>query len=97
MTGSGIQARPSSTGVRNPSIPVPRLALTALCGLLALQFLTPVLQVQGEVRDAQTKGISHWLVIPCLLLTFMLGPTGLALYLVIRTVKTRDTTIYSPA
>ena len=27
MTGSGIQARPSSTGVRKPSIPVPRLAL----------------------------------------------------------------------
>jgi hypothetical protein len=50
-----------------------------------------------EVRDSQEKGIAHWLVIPCLLLTFLLGPTGLALYLVIRTVKTRDTTIYATA
>ncbi|MBT8145823.1 MAG: DUF4281 domain-containing protein [Gammaproteobacteria bacterium] len=50
-----------------------------------------------EVRDSQEKGIPHWLVIPCLLLTFLLGPTGLALYFVIRTIRTRDTTIYSPA
>src|ERR1700683_3238943 len=28
-----------------------------------------------EVRDAQAHGISHWFVIPCLFLTFMLGPT----------------------
>ena len=50
-----------------------------------------------EVHDSQQKGISHWLVLPCLALTFMLGPTGLALYLIIRTIKTRDTTIYSAA
>lgn len=35
-------------------------------------------------------GISHWLVIPCLLLTFMFGPIGLLLYLLIRFVKTRN-------
>ena len=34
--------------------PLPRLALIALCSLLIVQFMTPVLQVQGEVRDAQT-------------------------------------------
>ena len=50
-----------------------------------------------EVKDSQEKSISHWLVIPCLVLTFMLGPTGLALYLIIRTVKTRNTTIYASA
>jgi hypothetical protein len=50
-----------------------------------------------EVHDSQEKGIAHWLVIPCLLLTFLLGPTGLALYLVVRTVKTRDTTLYTSA
>ncbi len=37
-----------------------------------------------EVRDAQRLGISHWLVIPCLLLTFLFGPIGLALYLLLR-------------
>ncbi len=43
-----------------------------------------------EVRDAQAHHISHWLVIPCLFLTFMLGPTGLLLYFVIRLAKTRS-------
>ena len=37
-----------------------------------------------EVRDAQRFDISHWLVIPCLLLTFLFGPVGLVLYLAIR-------------
>ncbi|MDA1371327.1 MAG: ABA4-like family protein [Proteobacteria bacterium] len=47
-----------------------------------------------EVHDSQQQGISHWLVIPCLFLTLMLGPTGLALYLIIRTVKSRRLIIY---
>ena len=34
-----------------------------------------------EVRDSQRLGISHWLVIPCLILTFLLGPLGLFCYL----------------
>ena len=34
-----------------------------------------------EARDAQRRGFNHWLLIPCLLLTFMLGPVGLLLYL----------------
>lgn len=37
-----------------------------------------------EVKDAQVNGISHWLVIPCLILTFMLGPVGFLLYNIIR-------------
>jgi hypothetical protein len=37
-----------------------------------------------EVRDAQQRGISHLLVIPVLVLTFLLGPGGLLLYLAIR-------------
>ena len=37
-----------------------------------------------EVRDARLVGISHWLVIPCLLFTFMLGPVGLGMYFVLR-------------
>src|SRR5579871_1988637 len=43
-----------------------------------------------EVRDAQAHGISHWFVIPCLLLTFMLGPTGLLLYFIIRLARIRS-------
>jgi len=37
-----------------------------------------------EARDAQRRGFSHWLLIPCLALTFMFGPTGLLLYLLLR-------------
>lgn len=37
-----------------------------------------------EVKDAQEKNISHWFVIPCLFLTFMLGPIGFLLYCVLR-------------
>ena len=37
-----------------------------------------------EVRDAEARGISHWLVIPCLFLTFMFGPVGLLSYFALR-------------
>lgn len=37
-----------------------------------------------QVRDSAKVGIHHLLVIPCLLLTFMLGPVGLGAYLLIR-------------
>jgi len=37
-----------------------------------------------EVRDSQERGINHLLVIPCLFLTFMLGPIGLLIYSVLR-------------
>ena len=40
-----------------------------------------------EVRDARRQGISHWLVVPCLFFTLMLGPIGLGLYLVLRAVR----------
>jgi len=37
-----------------------------------------------EVKDAQERGITHWLVIPCLVFTFLLGPIGLLLYSILR-------------
>ena len=37
-----------------------------------------------EVRDSQRSGISHFLVIPCLVLTFLFGPVGFLLYSVLR-------------
>ena len=37
-----------------------------------------------EVSDAQKHGIPHIGVIPCLLLTFMLGPVGLLAYFLLR-------------
>jgi hypothetical protein len=43
-----------------------------------------------EVRDSERHGISHFLVIPCLFLTFMLGPVGLLVYFIIRGIKTKQ-------
>jgi hypothetical protein len=43
-----------------------------------------------EVRDAQVNGISHLLVIPCLFLTFLLGPVGLLLYFAIRAARKKS-------
>lgn len=37
-----------------------------------------------EVRDAQRRGVPHLVVVPVLILTFLLGPAGLLLYLAIR-------------
>jgi hypothetical protein len=37
-----------------------------------------------EVRDSRQHGIPHWLVLPCLILTFLLGPLGLLCYLSLR-------------
>ncbi len=47
-----------------------------------------------ELNDSQKQGIPHWFVIPCLLITFILGPAGLALYLIIRTVRTGNLFVY---
>ena len=58
-------------------------------GLLAgwTHYLAFDLFIGGwEVRDAREHGIPHLLVVPALLLTFLLGPAGLLLYLGIRSV-----------
>ena len=42
-----------------------------------------------QVHDGRENEIPHLWVIPCLLLTFVAGPSGLLLYLLLRWVKTR--------
>lgn len=37
-----------------------------------------------EVSDARSRGMPHWLVLPCLAATLMAGPAGLLLYLLLR-------------
>jgi hypothetical protein len=44
-----------------------------------------------EARDARERGISHLLVLPCLILTFLFGPAGWLLYMGIRAVNRRST------
>ena len=59
---------------------VPGVALAGWVHYLAFD-----LAVGGwEVRDARRRGVPHWAVLPCLALTFMLGPVGLLAYLAAR-------------
>jgi len=39
------------------------------------------------IRSSQERTISHWLVIPCLVLTFMFGPVGFLLYQIIKKIR----------
>ena len=41
------------------------------------------------VNNAAKHGISRYIIFPCLILTFLAGPTGLLLYFIIRTIRTR--------
>jgi hypothetical protein len=43
-----------------------------------------------QARQAQRLGISHFLVVPCLLLTFLFGPIGLPVFWAIRSVVTKQ-------
>lgn len=64
-------------------------------GLLAgwVHYLAFDLFIGGwEVRDARRRGISHLLVVPALVLTFLFGPGGLLLYLAIRSVTSNKPT-----
>jgi hypothetical protein len=40
-----------------------------------------------EVRDAAERGIPHGWVLPCLALTFLFGPAGWLLYLIVRRLR----------
>ncbi len=42
-----------------------------------------------ELSNAQKLGINHFLVIPCMLLTFFFGPIGLILYFIVRWVHSK--------
>lgn len=49
-----------------------------------------------EVNDSQKIGLSHGIVIPCLLVTFIGGPAGLMLYFLLRVIKTKNIQILEP-
>ena len=46
-----------------------------------------------EVRDSQQHGIPHLVVVPCLIMTFLLGPIGLLFYVAIRSAKLKKVAI----
>ncbi len=46
-----------------------------------------------QVQRAKETGIHHAVLIPCLLFTFMLGPIGLVLFIVVQSIKLRKLTL----
>jgi hypothetical protein len=64
----------------------PWLLLAGWTHYLAFDLLVGV----WEVRDSSTRGIPHLLVLPCLLLTFLFGPAGWLLYVVLRRVRSQS-------
>jgi len=99
-TAGHLLAGPSSRGAgENASV-------TSLAGISAA-FANPRTLLVGwvhylvfdlfvgawEARDAQRHRVPHWLLVPCLLLTFLAGPMGLLLYLAIRTPRAHTTAL----
>ena len=64
----------------------PRIALAGWVHYLAFDLMVGLF----IVTNAAHYNISHWLLIPCLLLTLMFGPAGLLLYLLLRFAVTQD-------
>lgn len=42
-----------------------------------------------QVEDAPAAKVPHWLLLPCLALTFVAGPVGLLLYLILKAARQR--------
>lgn len=61
------------------------LLLAGWIHYLAFDLLTGIF----IVTNARKNDINHWLVVPALFFTFLLGPFGLLIYFLTRLVKTR--------
>ncbi len=64
----------------------PEIALAGWLHYLAFDLFLGAWQV----RTARAEGIVHWLVIPCLILTFLFGPAGLLAFAMLRFTLTRN-------
>jgi Domain of unknown function (DUF4281) len=64
----------------------PRVVLAGWVHFLAFDLMVGLY----IVTDAARHGMSHWLLIPVLLLTLMFGPAGLLVYLLLRVALTGD-------
>lgn len=63
----------------------PQLVVAGWVHYLAFDLMTGIFIKKNSLKH----GISHWLVIPCMFFTFMFGPFGLLLYLIIRYIVTK--------
>ena len=84
------------------TVSVPNGNFTTLAGVTALFSLAPNVMLgwshylvfdlfvgSWQVEDAGRRGLSHVWVIPCLILTLMVGPVGLIAYFIVRTIAAK--------
>jgi hypothetical protein len=78
--------------------PVPNAGDGLTLDAIMFMFTKPVVALLGwvhylafdlfvgawEARDARERGVPHWLLAPCLILTFAVGPAGFLAYILIR-------------
>lgn len=84
---TGLAGGPPPEGAGFTSLDGVRLLLSSPPALLAgwVHYLAFDLWVGSwQVADAPAARLPHWLVLPCLALTFVAGPTGLLLYLLLK-------------
>lgn len=85
-------SQPMPAGAGFDSLDAVRLLLSTPAALLAgwVHYLAFDLFIGAwETEDAPAARIPHWLLLPTLFMTFVAGPVGLLLYLVIKTVRAR--------
>ncbi|MBI1356722.1 MAG: DUF4281 domain-containing protein [Acidobacteria bacterium] len=58
----------------------PRILLAGWVHYLTFDLLTGLWETQESLR----RGIPHWLLAPCLVVTLFFGPIGLGLFLIVR-------------
>ena len=64
----------------------PRIVLAGWIHYLAFDLMVGLY----IVTDAARQGISHWMLIPCLLLTLLFGPAGLLAYFILKLIIVQD-------
>lgn len=87
LSGDGLPA-----GAGFDTLAGARLLLSTPAALLAgwVHYLAFDLFIGSwQVADAPAARIPHWLVLPCLALTFVAGPVGLLLYFLLKAARKR--------
>ena len=90
MLAAGLAGAGPPAGAGFDSLEGVRLLLSSPQALLAgwVHYLAFDLFVGSwQVEDAPAARIPHWLLLPCLALTFVAGPIGLLLYFIVKAAR----------
>jgi hypothetical protein len=80
LLAAGLAGEGPPAGAGFDTLDGVRLLLSSPQALLAGWVHYLVFDLWVGSWEAEDNGLPHWLLLPCLLLTFVAGPTGLLLY-----------------